>query len=177
MTNKLQPLRKPTPKQQHFIKAYVETGNATQAALEAYNTNYSTARSIGYENLTKPHIRQEIEKAMGKVQLTTQDAIRTIKEALEASNNKGPDWTARLKAADMTLRLGDAYPKDRPQEAPQETQQDQNHNLVTRIIETETPEVIRWTIEHRRLPNLKERQKLLGDGKTREDDSAGEVGE
>ena len=103
----------PTPKQRRFILAYVSNGgNATQAALIAYNTtDYLTAKSIGCENLTKPYIRREIEKLMGNVKLTIEDAIQTIKEALEAKGNKGPDWNARLKAADMTLKLADAYPK------------------------------------------------------------------
>ncbi len=103
----------PTPKQRRFILAYVSNGgNATQAALIAYNTtDYLTAKSIGCENLTKPYIRREINKLMGNVKLTIEDAIQTIKEALQAKGNKGPDWNARLKAADMTLKLADAYPK------------------------------------------------------------------
>ncbi len=107
-------MRQPTPKQWRFIAVYISNGgNATRAALEAYDTNdYYTAKSIGCENLTKPYIRQEIEKRMSNVKLTIEDAIRTIKEALEASGNRGPDWTARLKAADMTLKLADAYPKE-----------------------------------------------------------------
>ena len=174
MIEKLKPLpsRKPTPKQKRFIQAYIKTGNATQAALQAYKASYSTARSIGYENLTKPHIRREIEKSMViKVQLTTQDALRTVKDALEANRDKGPDSTARLKAADMTLKLADAYPKDRPQ--AQETHLDQQlEQLAIEIPENEPLEVIDWLCEHNRLPDAEERRKLLGDGKTK-----GEVGE
>lgn len=106
--------RRPTPKQQHFIQAYAETGgNATQAALQAYDTqDYNTAKAIGCENLTKPYIRQEIDKLMKKVQLKTEDALRAIKDGLEADKSKtGADHNIRLRAADLTLKLHDAYPR------------------------------------------------------------------
>jgi hypothetical protein len=55
---------------------------------------------------------------MGHIKLSTDDAIRTIKEALQAAKDKDlPDWTARLKAADMTLKLADAYPRESRQES------------------------------------------------------------
>ncbi|MDA2937169.1 terminase small subunit [Acidobacteria bacterium AH-259-A15] len=104
--------KKPTRKQEHFIQAYAETGNATQAALEAYDTQDSdVAKVIGYENLTKPHIRQEVDKLMKKVQLKTEDALRAVKDGLGANNKDGPNHPVRLKAADMTLKLHDAYPR------------------------------------------------------------------
>lgn len=111
----------PTPKQLHFIEAYVSNGgNATQAALAAYDCNYETAKVIGHENLTKPNLRQAIEKRMQHTTLTVEDAVRTIKSALDASNDKGsPEWASRLKAADMTLKLADAYPKEARDDAKQ----------------------------------------------------------
>jgi phage terminase small subunit len=50
-----------TDKQRLFIQNYLSNGfNATKAALEAgYSEN--TAKEIGYENLTKPHIRAAID--------------------------------------------------------------------------------------------------------------------
>ncbi|MDA2930738.1 terminase small subunit [Acidobacteria bacterium AH-259-O06] len=100
-----------TVKQQRWIEAYVENGgNATQAALEAYDTGYDSARVIGSENLAKPNIRWEIQARMGDARLTTEDALHTVKQALEATNVKDrPDWRSRLKAADMTLKLTGAY--------------------------------------------------------------------
>ena len=96
-------MRKPTLKQQRFILAFIENGgNATQAALAAYDTTYATARVIGCENLTKPTIRREIDRLMKAVQLSAKDCLRAIKEA---------DWDARLKAADMGLTVQGAYPK------------------------------------------------------------------
>ncbi|MDA2930620.1 terminase small subunit [Acidobacteria bacterium AH-259-O06] len=105
--------RQPTAKQWHFIQAYAETGgNATQAALQAYDTqDYNTAKVIGCENLTKPYIRQEIDKLMRKVELKAEDALRAIKDGLEADKSKtGPDHNIRLRAANTTLKLHGAFP-------------------------------------------------------------------
>ena len=108
-------MRKPTLKQRRFIKAYVQNGgNATQAALEAYDTTYDTARVIGCENLTKPNIRQEIDRLMEVVELSTKDSLRAIKDALSATDrNFHPDHRVRLKAVGMFFKLKGAYPRNR----------------------------------------------------------------
>ena len=53
-----------TPKQRVFVEEYVKSkGNATQAALKAYDTtDYDTAANIGYDNLKKPQIRTITEQ-------------------------------------------------------------------------------------------------------------------
>lgn len=60
-----------TPKESRFIDEYLVDLNATQAAIRA---GYSarTARSIGYENLTKPHIGAAIAEARKQQQERTQ---------------------------------------------------------------------------------------------------------
>ncbi len=46
-----------TLKQLKFIQIYIETGNATKAAMEAYNCkNLRVAAVLGSENLIKPDI-------------------------------------------------------------------------------------------------------------------------
>lgn len=59
-----------TPKESRFIDEYLVDLNATQAAIRA---GYSarTARSIGYENLTKPHIQAGIAEARKQQQERT----------------------------------------------------------------------------------------------------------
>ncbi|ULT55405.1 terminase small subunit [Neobacillus drentensis] len=52
-----------TAKQQAFIKEYLIDLNSTQAAIRA-GYSEATAKEIGYENLTKPHIAEAIQKAM-----------------------------------------------------------------------------------------------------------------
>ena len=54
-----------TAKQQRFCDEYLIDMNATQAAIRAGYSN-KTARVIGQENLTKPAIRDYIEKRMAE---------------------------------------------------------------------------------------------------------------
>ena len=54
-----------TAKQKRFIEEYLIDLNATQAAIRAGYSPQS-AKEIGYENLTKPHIRARVDKAMAK---------------------------------------------------------------------------------------------------------------
>jgi phage terminase small subunit len=50
-----------TEKQKRFCNEYLIDLNATQAAIRS-GYSYITAKEIGYENLTKPHIKTYIEK-------------------------------------------------------------------------------------------------------------------
>ncbi|MDB4871954.1 MAG: terminase small subunit [Gemmatimonadales bacterium] len=52
-----------TPKESRFGEEYLVDLNATQAAIRA-GYSEKTARQIGYENLTKPHIIDAIARAM-----------------------------------------------------------------------------------------------------------------
>ena len=59
------PKRLPTKKQREFIEEYIRTGNWTQAALKAYNTNDNlVAANIANENLNKPYIEAEVSKRL-----------------------------------------------------------------------------------------------------------------
>ena len=129
-------MRKPTLKQRRFIKAYVENGgNATQAAWVAYDTqDYDTAKSIGCENLTKPYIREEIDRLTEAVELSTKDTLRAIGDALSATDkNDYPDHRMRLKAAVMLLKLRGAYSRDR-QTHQHQPQQDVNQPQAMDVI-------------------------------------------
>lgn len=51
-----------TPKQEGFVKDYLDTGNATEAAARNYNvSNRNVAKAIGSENLAKPDVRAYLE--------------------------------------------------------------------------------------------------------------------
>jgi len=52
-----------TEKQKRFADYYIETGNATEAAIKA-GYSQRTARFIGAENLTKPNIKLYIEQRL-----------------------------------------------------------------------------------------------------------------
>ncbi len=135
-------MRKPTLKQRRFIKAYVQNGgNATQAAWVAYDTeDYDTAKSIGCENLIKPYIRQEIDRLMEAVELSTKDSLRAIKDAFSATDKSNyPDHRMRLKAVSMFFKLKGAYPRNR------QTRQHQPHQHVH---QTQPMDVIMKTLNN-----------------------------
>lgn len=59
--------RKLTVKQKKFADYFIETGNATQAAIKAgYSKN--SARQMGNENLTKPYIKKYIDEKMKQIE-------------------------------------------------------------------------------------------------------------
>jgi phage terminase small subunit len=118
-------MRSPTQKQRRFIVAYLKNGgNATQAALEAYDTTYGTARVIGCENLTKPNIRREFDRLMRAVKLSPMDGAIAIREGMDATDkNDRPDHRTRLKATEMYLKLIGAYPQGRQTRQRQANQQ------------------------------------------------------
>lgn len=56
-------MSKLTEKQKRFADYYIETGNATEAAIRA-GYSKKTARFIGNENLTKPNIKAYIDEKL-----------------------------------------------------------------------------------------------------------------
>ena len=99
-------------KQKAFIAEYVENGgNGVQAALKVYDTeDYNTANQIARDNLQKPTIMREIEKQMNDTGLTVKKALNAINDGYAAEKKGDPDHNVRLRSADMTLKLADAYP-------------------------------------------------------------------
>lgn len=78
-----------TGKQRLFIEAYLQCFNKTEAARRAgYQGNYVTLRSVGYENFTKPHIREVIERRMEEISLATNEALALL--TMHAIFDPGP---------------------------------------------------------------------------------------
>ena len=65
-----------TEKEKLFVVFYLLDFNATKAAIEAGYSRKS-AKEIGYENLTKPHIKTEIRKVLDSIR---DKAILSIKD-------------------------------------------------------------------------------------------------
>lgn len=86
-----------TPKQGQFVKEYLDTGNATEAANRAYKPkNRATARAIGSENLAKPNIRAYLDENAG-------DAAAMVYKLSQTAENE----TVRLNASrDILDRAG-----------------------------------------------------------------------
>ena len=68
-----------TEKQKRFVDAYIETGNASEAARRAGYSS-KTAFRIGQENLQKPAIRQAIESRLKAIE---SKRIANVTEVLE----------------------------------------------------------------------------------------------
>lgn len=73
-------MAKLTAKQKRFVEEYLIDLNATQAAIRAgYSPN--SARDIGSENLTKPHIRARVDEALAeRSKRTGINADRVVRE-------------------------------------------------------------------------------------------------
>lgn len=97
-----------TKKQKLFVDEYLIDLNATQAAIRA---GYSpdTAKAIGSENLTKPDIRAQIDKAMAeRSKRTGVNADRVVMELAKIAFINAVDV---INAEDATLK-DDAAPED-----------------------------------------------------------------
>lgn len=115
------PTKKLTVKQTKFVKAYVANdGNGTKAALETYDTTEPTvANAIAVENLQKPSIKEAIENALIKHEITMDSAVAPIAAGLKATRSfvvdesvvETPDHSTRLKASSMALKLMGAEQK------------------------------------------------------------------
>jgi phage terminase small subunit len=90
-----------TPKQIKFVKGVAEGKSQTQAALEAYDTtSIDVAKNIGSDNLTKPNVREALDIAMVKLNLTPERALKPIDDALNDDDVK-----TRLMGSDRALKL------------------------------------------------------------------------
>ena len=99
--------RKPTAKQEAFVAELVKNGgNATAAAQVAYpNATYESARTIGWENLTKLDLAKAIRAEFSKQGVTLEKAVKPIVKGLEAKDKEGnDDLTKQLMAHDRWLK-------------------------------------------------------------------------
>ena len=94
--------KKLTPKQKAFADYYIETGNATEAAIRA-GYSKKTARVIGQENLTKPAIKQYIDKRNKVIESERIASITEVKE----------DWTRVMRGEEKDQFGLDASLQDR----------------------------------------------------------------
>lgn len=78
-----------TLKQIRFIYEYIETGgNATISALNAYNCkNRNVAGVIGYQNLRKLNIKQEIDKVLDMAGYSSEMVAKKLKQEMSGINS------------------------------------------------------------------------------------------
>lgn len=74
-----------TLKQKRFVDAYIETGNASEAARRA-GYSKKTAYSIGNENLKKPEIKYAIDRRMKEIEegktATPEEIIQFLSQSM-----------------------------------------------------------------------------------------------
>lgn len=84
-----------TAKQKVFIQEYLQDLNATQAAIRA---GYSpkTAKEIGAENLTKPHVAAAIKKAVDeraeKLEISAEQVVTDLAKVAFAKMDDYCTW-------------------------------------------------------------------------------------
>lgn len=104
--------KKVTFKQKQFARKYVENkGNATQAALQVYDTNYDNAQVIGSENLNKPAVIDEINRLLESKGLNDDQYIaQNIKKVIDNGVDQKATAKEALNALNMLLKLKNSYP-------------------------------------------------------------------
>lgn len=107
-----------TIKQARWLHKYIETGNATEAAMQVYDIKdrYS-AGSIGSENLRKLAIKDLMEEMgltdVALVNMIAEGATKPMKIHGTGDNFvEMPDYATRHKYVDTAVKLKDKMPKD-----------------------------------------------------------------
>jgi phage terminase small subunit len=102
-----------TVKQRKFAKEYVANGgNATQAALKVYDTTeYHTAGLIGHENINKPKLKQAIETALIRLDITPEDVLKSFKDVRDFNKEINPN--ASVRANENLANIMNLYPSQK----------------------------------------------------------------
>ena len=86
-----------------FCKEYLIDLNATQACIRA-GYSKKTAKEIGYENLTKPHVQDEIQRLKAirekKIGLTAEKVLKDIERVREKAEGS-EQYNVSLKASEL----------------------------------------------------------------------------
>lgn len=104
-------------KQTNFVKHFLQSGDATKAALKAYPNakNANSAKAIGTENLTKPIVISEIERLMAEQGLSLNEVVQTHARNIKQDN----DLSVSQRAIDSYYKVTGRYQNER---APQSVQ-------------------------------------------------------
>ena len=96
-----------TPKQEIFSAELIKNGgNATAAALKAYpNATYASAKTIGWENMTKLDLAKAIREEFSRQGVTLEKALKPIVKGLDAVDKEGnDDLDKQMRAHDRWLK-------------------------------------------------------------------------
>jgi len=86
-----------TAKQRAFIDNYIKTLNGTEAArLAKYKGNDATLAAVAYENLRKPHLRQEIDRRFKELSITDDEILFRLQQQATADIGIAVDEHGRI---------------------------------------------------------------------------------
>lgn len=118
-------MAKLTAKQQRFCDEYLTDLNATQAAIRA-GYSAKTAKQIGQENLTKPDIREYIDKRMSEKE-----------EALVAKQDEVMKYLTAVMRREMVENIVVTVSEEKSYYEP-----DENGTMRKRSERKETPQIV-----------------------------------
>lgn len=99
-------MKRLTLKQSKFIKKYIQTGNGSQSAMQAYDvTDPEVAKSIASENLTKPYIKKTIDEALAKAGLNDESFADQLTGIAVATPDRPLSYSEKLKALELYARV------------------------------------------------------------------------
>ncbi len=106
-------MAKLSEKQKRFVHEYLVDLNATQAAIRA-GYSKKTAEVIGYENLRKPQIAEEIakqqEKLQSKLEITQQ---KVLEELASIAFANGTDFVSVTSNGLINVKATSKVPKEK----------------------------------------------------------------
>lgn len=106
--------RRLSKKREGFVKDFVETGNATEAAVRNFNVkDRKVAQAVGSEVLSSPIVQEAVEarketlrEALERKGVTSEKIADTVSDLLEATDPDGnPDYKARDKGVVHATRI------------------------------------------------------------------------
>lgn len=104
-------MKKLVGKQKPFVEYYLQTFNATKAAeLAGYKGNNQTLRAVGYENLTKPHIKAAIDRRISEIGVTSDEVIARLSAMARGEiPTKTVDGVEQFHTESALVHLGRYY--------------------------------------------------------------------
>lgn len=100
-----------TIKQKRWAERYLHTGNASQSALEVYDTdNRNTAKLIGYKNRRLRHVQAYLEALLDQAGLSDEKIAQHLKTIVESGVKAQATTNDALKGLELVLKLKDKFP-------------------------------------------------------------------
>lgn len=99
-----------TNRERLFVEHYLVCWNASEAARKA-GYSAKSAREIGYENLTKPHIAEAVEARIAQIAMSADEVLLRLAEHARGDMgdffdvDKSGNWAVNLKKAKRQKKL------------------------------------------------------------------------